>query len=373
MSRTFATGDPAPQPLRAPTEAAIVADWSDGYSTEPVVSILCPTYQQAPFVRDAMDGFLAQRTPFPFEVIVGDDGSTDGTAEIVAEYAERYPRIVRAILQQTNSWAQTHPLVQLIPEARGEFIALCEGDDYWIDPNKVATQVRDLNLHPEAVISHHDSVGVSDGKVIWPRRGTSHLRDHDPEALRRGELTKMVSLCFRNVAPDLEHAGRNIRVMFDRFLGCVLAEHGGSVLTTDVLPAVYRVHQAGMWTGLGPRERAETIATERYWIAMHFAGDGRPDTAAHHLFVGIASLLAPDAGGHRDASVAAASLRNFLSHYTTTELLQVVLQRVVSRIRAILPKPLIRSGGGRILGSYTRRIRTKSDVFDAPRGPIAQE
>lgn len=117
----------------------------------PVVSILCTTYNHEAFIREALEGFLAQRTSFPFEVVVHDDASKDGTADIIREVAAQHPDIIRPILQTENQYSQERGRVTRIMRAaaRGEFIALCEGDDQWIDPGKLQRQVDHLRAHPE--------------------------------------------------------------------------------------------------------------------------------------------------------------------------------------------------------------------------------
>ena len=120
-------------------------------STTPLVSICCITYNHEAYIREALDSFLAQSFSGPLEIIVHDDASTDGTAAIIRAYAERHPHLFRPILQQENQYAKDafSVLRHVYGEARGEFIALCEGDDTWTDPDKLRLQVEHLQRHPE--------------------------------------------------------------------------------------------------------------------------------------------------------------------------------------------------------------------------------
>ncbi len=123
-------------------------------SEKPLVSVLCKTYHHAPYLERALQGFVSQRTNFPFEVILHDDASTDGTAEICKKYAEAYPDIFVAILQTENQYSQGKRVI-LSVHARGKYIAFCEGDDYWCDPQKLQLQVDALEANPDCSFSTH--------------------------------------------------------------------------------------------------------------------------------------------------------------------------------------------------------------------------
>ena len=150
--------------LSAPTEKEIVTAWPSG--AEVLVSIACATFQHAAFVEKAIIGFLTQRTSFPFEIILHDDASTDGTAELVAHYASIYPRIIRCIRQDVNQYSQgIKPFSMLmVPMASGRYIAKCEGDDHWIDPLKLQKQVVALEADPGAVGCFTDAWNERDGQ-----------------------------------------------------------------------------------------------------------------------------------------------------------------------------------------------------------------
>ncbi len=124
----------------------------------PLLSIVCPAYNQEAFIAQTLDGFLSQQTSFSYEILVHDDASTDGTARIIAQYTERHPTIIRAFYQQTNQYSQGIPCVpNLFAKARGRYIAYCEADDYWTDPRKLQLQVDFLESHPDYVITYHDA------------------------------------------------------------------------------------------------------------------------------------------------------------------------------------------------------------------------
>ena len=119
-----------------------------------LVAIKCITYNHEPYIRDALEGFVMQKTDFPFVAIVHDDASTDRTAEIIREYAEKYPDIIKPIYETENQYSKRDgSLARIMNKAcedvGARYIALCEGDDYWTDPLKLQKQVDFLESHPE--------------------------------------------------------------------------------------------------------------------------------------------------------------------------------------------------------------------------------
>lgn len=132
------------------------------------VSVICLTYNHAPYIAQALDSFVRQETSFRYEVIIHDDASTEGTADILREYAARYPDIIRPVFETENQYSQGIVISRdiLMPLARGEFIAFCEGDDFWTDSRKLKKQVRALESHPEADICTHAAAVVKNGR-FW--------------------------------------------------------------------------------------------------------------------------------------------------------------------------------------------------------------
>ena len=114
---------------------------------DPLVSIRCLVYNHEPFLRQCLDGFVMQETT-----------STDGSAAIIREYAEKYPHIIKPIYETENQWGK-HTINKTMAAAihpAAKYIAMCEGDDYWTDPHKLQIQVDFLESHPDYVMSSHD-------------------------------------------------------------------------------------------------------------------------------------------------------------------------------------------------------------------------
>lgn len=134
--------------------------WPD--NTEPVVSISCITYNHENFIRDAIEGFLMQKTTFPVEILIHDDASTDNTASIVREYEEKYPQLIKPIYQTENQYSKKDGTIGRIQRgrARGKYFATCEGDDYWTDPLKLQKQVEFLEANPDCSLCFHASKSI---------------------------------------------------------------------------------------------------------------------------------------------------------------------------------------------------------------------
>lgn len=159
------------------SESEIVASW-EGELSAPKVSVVCVTYNHEKFVEDALRGILVQETNFPIEILIHDDASQDGTQEIIARYKEQYPNLIKCFLQTENQYSQGHTPVMILSEkTKGEYWAICEGDDYWIDKRKLATQVAALELHPEINFSFHPAEQLNfetgETKIIGQYRSDS--------------------------------------------------------------------------------------------------------------------------------------------------------------------------------------------------------
>jgi len=123
---------------------------------KPLVSIVCITFNQEQYIAQCIDGFMMQKTDFPYEVLINDDASTDKTADIVRLYEKKYPDIIKPVYQTKNQYSLgINPGLILFPLARGKYIAVCEGDDYWTDPYKLQKQVDFLEKNEEYALCCH--------------------------------------------------------------------------------------------------------------------------------------------------------------------------------------------------------------------------
>lgn len=124
-----------------------------------ILTVLCTTYNHGMYIRDALESFVSQETSFRYKVLVHDDASTDETADIIREYAAKYPDIIYPICQKENQYSKGVKIVErfMVPFVEGKYIARCEGDDYWCDNNKLQTQVDFLETHPDYVACVHNT------------------------------------------------------------------------------------------------------------------------------------------------------------------------------------------------------------------------
>lgn len=221
-----------------------------------VVSISCITYNHAPYIRQCIDGFLIQQTNFAFEVLIHDDASTDGTTEIIKEYEAKYPDIIKPIYEEENQWVKGRrgSAVFNFPRARGKYIALCEGDDYWTDPLKLQKQVDFLEANPNFVICSHNYSHYyqSCGRLV-PKVGVENKSYDWNFLLTGGWLFQPLTVLYRATALDLgqllQYRIINDAVLFYHILQCGL----GYFLCDDM--AVYRIHSGGVWSGVSDENK----------------------------------------------------------------------------------------------------------------------
>ena len=131
------------------------------------VSICCITFNHEKYIRDALDSFLKQKTNFKYEIIIHDDASTDKTVDILKEYKDKYPEIIKLIIQEKNQYSLGKKILpNVFNVARGKYIAICEGDDYWTDENKLQIQLDYMEDHEECTLCFHSFDNVDKDKNI---------------------------------------------------------------------------------------------------------------------------------------------------------------------------------------------------------------
>ena len=221
---------------------------------DPLVSIVCVTYNHEKFIKDALDGVLAQKTTFPFEIIVGDDASTDNTPGIIAEYAARHPGRIIPVIRERNIGA-TPNFIDLFSRVRGRYAAICDGDDYWNCENKLQRQVDFLERNEQFALCFHPILQVYDDASAPPQviDPFSFLGE---AARQRGYLT-IEDLISINVVAALSvvyryqfHAGLP-RWMASHDIGDypmhLLHAARGDIGYIDDVMGVYRRHRNGLW------------------------------------------------------------------------------------------------------------------------------
>ncbi len=148
----------------------------------PLVSISCITFNHENYIRDAIESFLMQKTTFLFEILIHDDASTDGTTAIIKEYELKFPDLIKPVYQTENQYSKGVKISQTYnwPRARGKYIALCEGDDYWTDPLKLQKQVDFLEENNEYGVVHGNAHFYNHSSQKWKfdaNAGLSNIKD----------------------------------------------------------------------------------------------------------------------------------------------------------------------------------------------------
>jgi len=213
-----------------------------------LVSICCITYNHQDFITQTLNGFLLQKTDFDFEIVIGEDCSTDNTASIIESYMEKYPDKIR-LLDNSKNLGLQHNFFRTLQECKGEFIAYCEGDDYWSDPLKLQKQVNVFNTNPDVVFCYTNAVILNQDKIS----NVSILEERNCEAkfdlleyMNSYHGMPMLTCMFKSKyikqqMPDFVYNVIQLDYMF-RFL---IGQHGSFYYLPEVT-GVYRRHEGGI-------------------------------------------------------------------------------------------------------------------------------
>lgn len=213
-------------------------------SKSPKVSIVSITYNQEDYIRDTLEGFIRQQTNFDFEAIVADDCSTDGTPQIIAEYAKRYPNIIKPILRKQNLGIQKN-CINVFQATIGEYVAFCEGDDFWSDPMKLQKQVDFMDDHPDHALCFHPV------KVFFENKEQQDYIYPDPDKKTKFTTSKLLrsnfiqsnSVMYRR--QNYDSLPTNVMPL-DWYLHLYHAQFG-KVGFIDQVMAAYRRQDNGVW------------------------------------------------------------------------------------------------------------------------------
>ena len=223
-----------------------------------MVTIRCLTYNHEPYIRQCLEGFVIQKTNFPFEAIVHDDASTDGTAAIIREYAKKYPDIIKPIFETVNQYSKQDGSLKRILDTHthGKYVAMCEGDDYWTDPYKLQKQVNFLENHPDYVMCSHrfDRYFEDEHRLVKDPDETFEGTDYDLKNLIGGKwLTQTLTVMYRRRALDLKEY-ESYGMSMDIILLYALLKKGKGYCFPDVM-GVYRYHRGGVWSEVSQNQR----------------------------------------------------------------------------------------------------------------------
>ncbi|HIF9343136.1 TPA: glycosyltransferase [Photobacterium damselae] len=238
--------------LSAPlNEDEIKQHWK--YKDKIYISCVCITFNQKDYIRDTIDSFLAQETEYRFEIVIHDDVSTDGTRDILLEYKEKYPSIIKLVLQDENQYKKGRKITPLaVSHATGEYVALCEGDDFWIDKQKLQKQIvalknnkninlvisKALSFYPDGMTSVFCDLGSKKKIIPFEECILGPKKDFFPTAsffLRKRIFDEL---------PDWFYSDAPIG---DYYIQLFSAKYSGVIYLSEVT-TVYRRDAVGSWS-----------------------------------------------------------------------------------------------------------------------------
>tara|TARA_Y100000385_G_scaffold286579_1_gene348874 strand:- start:1945 stop:2952 length:1008 start_codon:yes stop_codon:yes gene_type:complete len=239
-------------------EKVRVEENANHVSSQPLVSVCVQTYQHVNFIKQSLDGILSQQTDFDFEILLGEDASSDGTREICMEYANKYPSKIRLYLhnRENNITIAGGPsgrfnLLYNLYAAKGKYIAFCEGDDYWKDPQKLQKQVDFLEANKLYAACFHRAIrleGSTESVILKDWQENQEVTD-EVIISGVGGIFPTASLVFRS---EVVNSFVNTRVNSfsgDWKLSLYILLIGKFYFLSDIM-SVYRVHEGGILSNL---------------------------------------------------------------------------------------------------------------------------
>lgn len=222
----------------------------------PIVSVCVITYQHKDFIAQCLESILMQKTSFPFEIILGEDESIDGTREICIQYADKYPQQIRLFLRNRQDVicvngrpTGRYNFIENLKAAQGKYIALCDGDDYWTDPHKLQKQVDFLENNPRYSMSFHNaSIIDKRGKILKESfLGPKTKKDRNFKDVFLGQMQTATVIFRSHLIKELPKEFYKVSNA-DRFLCALLALHGDAKYIDDIKPSMHRIHSGGIWS-----------------------------------------------------------------------------------------------------------------------------
>lgn len=280
-------------PIRS--EAELMQQW--GGNATPVISIVCTTYNHERYIENTLRGFVGQRCDFPFEILIHDDASTDRTPQIIREWQQRYPNLIKPLLQTENQYSKgVRPFELLLARARGDYIATCEGDDFWVEPGKLQRQVGFLKTHPEFSCSAHNYLHFVESAVQvrpWTRLGRDFVLT-EQQMMGVHFLVWFPTLVFRRSFSALPPE-RDLAAFGDQFLTSYLGTKGRCMYFETMLGAVRRENEFSAWSPLPQAEKERRRVQTWAAIASLHRRLGNRQAVADLMAKIAASTLGDDA------------------------------------------------------------------------------
>ncbi len=242
-------------------------------SAAPLASVLMITYNHEPYLAEALDSILEQKVDFPYEIVISDDCSADGTASIAKAYQTRCPDKIRVLTGKQNVGVGEN-FTRTYLACRGRYIFILEGDDFWQDANKMAIQVEALERNPDVVITYHASSAHLDGKPV--ERHIGARKDLSPWELKTGKPINTLTVAFRRVIATFPDEFR-LSPIGDIFLWSLLGQHGRGMYLPSINPAYYRMHSGGYYSGKSAQNRSRMMFRTYNLLMLYYGRSNLPD------------------------------------------------------------------------------------------------
>lgn len=229
-------------------ESEIKKNW---ITSNPIISICCLSYNHEKYIKQMFDSILEQETIYNFEILIHDDASTDNTQEIIKLYARKFPSIIKPILQKENQKSKGYRMNPTFnfPRAKGEYIAICEGDDYWTNPNKLQMQIDEMKKYNIGFSFHLNSLLYKNGECIKAKKFKNNKIYNIHEIIRADfHLVQTNTMLFKKNYLD----NLNIDILKESPVGdiwtriAVSIPDGALFINKDM--ATYRVMSEGSWS-----------------------------------------------------------------------------------------------------------------------------
>jgi len=239
----------------------------ESLNNEITVSVCCITYNQEKYIAQAIEGFLLQKTDFQIEILIGEDYSTDNTRQIIQSYQNKHPDLIKILSGEKNAGGVKN-LLNVLKNAKGKYLAFCDGDDYWTDASKLQKQVDFLRDNQDFVACSHYS------RVIDDKDETCYVATNiipleytfDDFLIGKKEETRTSSLVFRatdefkkfGITQSLDKV-----IAIDNFLKLYITSTSGRKLYVwPEIMSCYRIHPGGIWSMIDPKIRKRKMISD---------------------------------------------------------------------------------------------------------------
>lgn len=301
-------------------------------NSEIMVSVICNVYNHEKYIREALDSFVMQKTDFSYEVLVHDDASTDHSADIIREYEKRYPQIIKPIYQSVNQYSKCNiTLTYQIPRVKGNYIAICEGDDYWSDAYKLQKQFEEMENHPEIDMCAHAADVICDGNIIAKIAASEikEILDTNRVILGGGEFFATNSLflrteMFKNIPDFYKFYGLDYVIQIWGSL------RGGILFLPDYM-STYRTGVINSWSDRTNKDVSFNVEQKEKLITVLRMIDSYTDQQYHTAltqriaYYGVESLLLQ----HRYYDLRHGEYRQYYNAYPIERKMRILARQIL--------------------------------------------